>query len=75
MGINIYILWHNMKVGYQHTMHEISPYHINNIAHCDNNQQYNIMIMTAEVHEFWSHTWPLKYYFYISVGGLGTAME
>ena len=33
------------------------------------------MIMTAEVHEFWSHTWPLEYYFYMSAGGLGTAME
>ena len=47
----------------------------NNIAHCDNNQPYNQMIMTAEVHDFWSHGRPLKYYFYISMGGLGTAME
>ena len=33
------------------------------------------MIMTAEVHEFLSHSRPLKYYFYISAEGLGTAME
>ena len=33
------------------------------------------MIMTAEAHEFWSGSRPLKYYFYISAGGLGTAME
>ena len=33
------------------------------------------MIMTAEVHEFLSWGRPLKYYFYISVGGLGTAVD
>ena len=46
----------------------------NNIVHCGNNMPYNQM-MTAEVHEFWSHGRPLKYYFYISAGGLGTALE
>ena len=47
----------------------------NNIAHCGNNQQYNQMIMTAVFHDVWSHGRPLKYYYYISVGGLETAME
>ena len=33
------------------------------------------MIMTAEVHEFWSHSRPLKYYFFISLEGVETAMK
>ena len=64
-----------MKVGYQHTMHEVSLYQKNVIAHCGNNQQYNQMIMTAVFHDGWSHGRSLKYYCYISTGGLGTAME
>ena len=31
--------------------------------------------MTAILHDVWSHGRPLNYYYYISVGGLGTAME
>ena len=33
------------------------------------------MIMTAVLHDVWSRGRPLTYYYYISVGGLGTAME
>ena len=33
------------------------------------------MIMTAVLHDVWSCSRPLNYYYYISVGGLGTAME
>ena len=47
----------------------------NNIAHCGNNQPYNQMIMTGVFHEFRTYAKLFKYYFYISVGGLGTAME
>ena len=76
MGINIYILWHNIKVGYQHTLHEVSLCQKkNNITHCGNNQQCNQIVMTAEFHDVWSHGRPLKYYYWVSVGGLGTAME
>ena len=64
-----------MKVGYQHIMHEVSLYQKNIIAHCGNNQKNNQMIMTAVLHDVWSHGRPLNYYYYISVGGLGTAME
>ena len=64
-----------MKVGYQHIMHEASLYQKNNIVHCGNNQQYNQMIMTAVFYDVWSHSRPLKYYYYISVGGIGTVME
>ena len=44
-------------------------------VHCGNNQQYNQMIMTAVFHDVWSRDRPLKYYYYIPAGGLGTAME
>ena len=47
----------------------------NNIVHCGNNQPYNQMIMTAVFHEFYTYAKILKYYFYTSAGGLGTAME
>ena len=47
----------------------------NNIAHCGNIKQYKILILTAEFHEFLIYSKLLKYYFYISAGGLGTAME
>ena len=47
----------------------------NIIAHCGNNQKNNQMIMTAVLHDVWSHGRPLNYYYYISAGGLGTAME
>ena len=33
------------------------------------------MIMTAVLHDVWSHGRPLNYYYYISAGDLGTAME
>ena len=33
------------------------------------------MIMTAILHDVWSHGGPLNNYYYITVGGLGTAME
>ena len=64
-----------MKVGYQHIMHEVSLYPKTSIAHCGNNQQYNQMIMTAVFCDVWSHGRPLKYYYYIPAGGLGTTME
>ena len=47
----------------------------NIIAHCGNNQKNNQMIMTAVLHDVWSCGRPLNYYYYISAGGLGTAME
>ena len=47
----------------------------NIIVHCGNNQKNNQMIMTAVLHDVWSHGRPLNYYYYISAGGLGTAME
>ena len=31
--------------------------------------------MTAVLHDVWSRGSPLNYYYYISEGGLGTAME
>ena len=65
-----------MKVGYQHIMHEVSLYQKKyHSAHCGNNQKNNQMIMTAVLHDVWSRGRPLNYYYYISVGGLGTAME
>ena len=68
-----------MKVGYEHIMLGVSLYNKkkkkNNIAHCGNNQPYNQMIMTAVFHAVWSCGRPLKYYYYIPVGDLGTAME
>ena len=33
------------------------------------------MIMTAVLHDVWSRGRPLNYYYYISVGDLGTAVE
>ena len=33
------------------------------------------MIMRAKLHDVWSHGRPLNYYYYVSAGGLGTAME
>ena len=47
----------------------------NVIAHCGNNQKNNQMIMTAILHDVWSCSRPLNYYYHISAGGLGTAME
>ena len=64
-----------MKVGYQHIMHEVSLYQKYNIAYCGINQQYNPLIMRAVFHDIWSRGRPLKYYYYIPVGGVGTAME
>ena len=64
-----------MKVGYQHITHEVSLYQKKIIAHCSNNQKNNQMIMTAVLHDVWSHSRPLNYYYYLSVGDLGTAME
>ena len=32
------------------------------------------MIMTAQLHEVWSHDGPLNNYYDISAGGLGTTM-
>ena len=45
------------------------------IAHCGNNQKNNQMIMKAVLHDVWSHGRLLNNYYYISAGGLGTAME
>ena len=39
-----------------------------------NIKQYGIMIKTAEFHEIETCAKLLKYYFYISAGGQGTAM-
>ena len=64
-----------MKVGYQHIIHEVSLYQKNIIAHCGNNQKNKQMIMTAVLHDVWSHSRPLNYYHYISTGDLGTTME
>ena len=47
----------------------------NIIAHRGNNEKNNQMKMTAVLHDVWCHGRPLNYYYYISVGGLGTAME
>ena len=33
------------------------------------------MIMTAVFYDVWSHNRPLKYFYYIPAGDLGTAME
>ena len=33
------------------------------------------MLLTVILHDIWSHGRPLNNYYYISVGGLGTAME
>ena len=65
-----------MKVGYQHITHEVSLYQKkNNIAQCANNQQYNQMIMKAVFYDVWPCGRSLKYYYYIPMGDLGTAME
>ena len=45
------------------------------IAHCGNNQKNVQMIMTAVLHDVWYCSRPLTYYYYISAGDLGTAME
>ena len=44
------------------------------MVHYGNVKQYNIMIMTTEFDDFYAITKLTKYYFYISVGGLGIAM-
>ena len=51
------------------------PIKKNIIMHCGNNQKNNQMIMTVILHDVWSHGRPLTYYYYMSVGGPGTAME
>ena len=45
------------------------------IANCGNNQKNNQMIMTAILHDVWSRSRPLNYYYYISMGDLGAAIE
>ena len=44
------------------------------MAHFGNNKQYNILIMTAEFYYFYTNTKLFKCYFYLSAGGLETAM-
>ena len=44
------------------------------MAHCGNNQKNNQILLTVILHDIWSHGRPLNNYYYLSVGGLGTAM-